>query len=80
MCKNEYKTTLNGSRTYYNAITEEMLFLHTKIGTSMLNEHIHFLKATFIQKHCNTLTCSELTFRMLFFNSFITTAYTSFST
>jgi hypothetical protein len=41
----------------------------------VLYEHVEFLKAAFVKKHCNSLTCSELAFLVLCVDPLLTAAH-----
>ena len=53
-----------------------MLLVHTEIRATMLDKHIHFFEAAFIQQHRDTFAGSVLSFCVLFLNRFFPAAQT----
>ena len=67
LCKDEYQTTVNRTRSYCYTVTQEHFLLHAEVVTAVGKEHIHLFKRTFVEQHVNTLAASITAFCMVFF-------------
>ena len=76
LCEDEYKTTIDCTRTSYNTVAEELLLLHTEVMAAMLLKHVVLLERTFVEQHIDALTGCVLTTIVLFLNSFLTSTET----
>ena len=52
-----------------------MLLFHSEVCAAMLNEHVEFLEASFVEKQSDSLTCRELSFLVLSVYSFLASAH-----
>ena len=77
LCKDEYQTSVNRTRTGYHTVAQELLLLHAEVVATMLFEHVVLFERTFIKQHLNTFACSIFTFVVLLLYGFFTTTETS---
>ena len=57
-----------------------MFLIHTEVGATVLDEHVHFFERTLIKQHGYTLAGCVLTLLVLLLNCFLAAAHTSFGT
>ncbi len=70
------EAAIDGALAGDNAVAGDLLLIHAEIGALMLNEHVVFFEAAFIQQHFDTLPRAELAFGVLAFDSCSATALT----
>ena len=78
LCKHIHQSSFNSSVTCYHTVARIMLLIHAEVGTTMLNEHIQFFKATLVKQHCNAFASRIFAFGVLFFYRFFSAAHSCF--
>ena len=77
LCKNINKATIDCTVTGNNAVAKIMLFVHTEVCTTVLNEHIEFFETTLIEELCYSLARCVFASGVLLLDSLFATAETS---
>ena len=71
LAKYKHQSAINGAIANHHTIAGHMLLIHTKIRAAMLDKHIPFFKAAFVQQEIKALPGRQLALGMLGINAFL---------
>ena len=76
LCEDEDQTAIDSTATGYDAVTGELLLLHTEVVATMLLEHVVLFERAWVEQHVDTFACSVLAALVLLLYGFLTTTET----
>ena len=62
LAEHKHETTVDGSRTFYDAIARKLLVGHAEVGAIMLDEHVEFLERVLVEQNVQPLACRQSPF------------------
>eukprot|EP00961_Rhodomonas_salina_P265766 3592379-Rhodomonas_salina.1 len=74
LAENEDRSRVDGALTGYNRVTGILLFLHTELEASVLEQLVVFEERALIQHDFNSLSGSKLALLMLRINAFLSSS------
>ena len=71
LCGHIDQPATNRAHTCHDAVTVEMLLVHSEVHTAVTHEHVELLKTAFVEQQGQPFPCGELPFLVLGVNSFL---------